>query len=288
MQIDQLIYQIKRGYPMLKKYFKLLYFIILTAVIILSFSPAQAFELQWFGQSAFKITTPGGKVIMIDPFITRNPKTPKEHKDLSKLGKIDLILVTHGHGDHVGDSAQLSKTSGAKVAMNADMGHSFAALGWVPYDRLIRFNKSGPIMPIGKDIRITMVHAEHSSTVVHTDPATKKKTILSGGEPSGYIIELENGFKIYHAGDTGVFSDMKFIGEYYKPDLALLPIGGHFTMDPAHAAYAIRNLLKVSRVMPMHYGTFPPLKGTPQELQEKLSGYSTEVIVMKPGEIRNF
>jgi L-ascorbate metabolism protein UlaG (beta-lactamase superfamily) len=240
------------------------------------------------GQAAFKITTPGGKVILIDPFITRNPKTPKELKDLSRLGKIDLILVTHGHGDHVGDTAQLSETSGAKVAMNADMGHTFASLGWVPYDRLIRFNKSRPITPIGKDIRITMVHAEHSSDVVHTDPTTKKKTTYTGGEPCGYIVELENGFKIYHAGDTGVFSDMKFIGEYYKPDLALLPIGGHFTMDPAHAAYAVRNLLKVSRVIPMHYGTFPPLKGTPQELKEQLAGSATEIIVMEPGEKRNF
>ena len=143
-------------------------------------------------------------------------------------------------------------------------------------------------MPIGKDIRITMVHAEHSSKVVHTDPATKKKTVHPGGDPCGYIVELENGFKIYHAGDTGVFSDMKFIGEYYKPDLALLPIGGHFTMDPTHAAYAVRNLLKVSRVIPIHYATFPPLKGTPQELKQQLAGYPTEVIEMAPGEIRKF
>jgi hypothetical protein len=236
MQIDQPVYQIvdvffeptstfmssifksveqfliEGGYPMLKKYVKLSCPIIIAAVIILSFAPAQAFELQWFGQSAFKITTPGGKVVLIDPFITRDPSTPKEFKDLSKLGKIDLILVTHGHGDHVGDSAQLSKTSGAKVAMNADMGHSFAALGWVPYDRLIRFNKSGPIMPIG----------------------------------------------------------------------------GHFTMDPAHAAYAVRNLLKVSRVIPMHYGTFPPLKGTPEQFKQQLAGFDAEVIVMQPGEKRNF
>ena len=273
---------------MAKQYFKMSYFLIFTAAILLSFAPAQAFELQWFGQSAFKITTPGGKVILIDPFISRNPKTPKELKDLSKLGKIDLILVTHGHGDHVGDSAQLSKTSGAKVAMNADMGHTFALLGWVPYDRLIRFNKSGPIMPIGNDIKITMVHAEHSSSIVHTDPTTKKKTVHQGGEPIGYIIELENGFKIYHAGDTGVFSDMKFIGEYYKPDLALLPIGGHFTMDPTHAAYAVRNLLKASRVMPMHYGTFKPLKGTPAEFKAALGTTSTNVVVMQPGEMRKF
>ncbi|UCD77965.1 MAG: metal-dependent hydrolase [Desulfobacterales bacterium] len=273
---------------MTKKYVKIIYSVALTAILLLSVTPVQAFEIQWFGQSAFKITTPGGKVILIDPFISKNPKTPNELKDLSKLGKIDLILVTHGHGDHVGDTAQVSETSGAKVAMNADMGHTFAALGWVPYDRLIRFNKSGPIMPLGDDIRITMVHAEHSSDVVHTDSATQKKTVHPGGEPCGYIIELENGFKIYHAGDTGVFSDMKIIGDYYKPDLALLPIGGHFTMDPAHAAYAVRDFLKVSRIIPMHYGTFPPLKGTPQELKKQLAGYSAEVIVMEPGEKRNF
>jgi len=272
---------------MIKNYVKLLYTFVIAATITLSIAPVQAFELQWFGQSAFKITTPGGKVILIDPFISKNPKTPAELKDLSKLGKIDLILVTHGHGDHVGDTAQVSETNAAKVAMNADMGHTFALLGWVPYDRLIRFNKSGPIMPLGDGIRITMVHAEHSSDVVHTDPATKKATVHTGGEPCGYIIELENGFTIYHAGDTGVFSDMKFIGEYYKPDLALLPIGGHFTMDPAHAAYAVRNLLKVSRVIPMHYGTFPPLKGTPQEFKQQLTGSGTEVIIMEPGEKRN-
>jgi L-ascorbate metabolism protein UlaG (beta-lactamase superfamily) len=225
---------------------------------------------------------------LVDPFITKNPKTPKNLKDLSKLGKVDLVLLTHGHGDHIGDTAAISKSTGAKVAMNADMGHTFASLGWVPYERLIRFNKSGPITPLGPGIRITMVRAEHSSEVVHKDPSSKKKKVHPGGEPAGYIIELENGFKIYHAGDTGVFADMKFIGEYYKPDLALLPIGGHFTMDPAHAAYAVRSLLKTKKVIPMHYGTFPPLKGTPQEFKEQLKGVDTEVIVMTPGETRNF
>lgn len=271
-----------------KRFLKTRYALLLGAMLVFAFSSAQAFELQWFGQSAFKITTPGGKVILIDPFITKNPKTPEAFKDLGKLGKIDLILLTHGHGDHVGDTAEISKMSGAKVAMNADMGHTFAALEWVPYDHLIRFNKSGPITPLGADIRITMVHAEHSSDVVYTDPATKKITVHPGGEPAGYIIELENGFTIYHAGDTGVFSDMQIIGDYYKPDLALLPIGGHFTMDPAHAAYAVRNYLKVSRVIPMHYGTFAPLKGTPQELKQQLAGYAAEVIVMEPGEKRTF
>jgi L-ascorbate metabolism protein UlaG (beta-lactamase superfamily) len=260
-------------------------------MLLLVFAPLgslQAFELKWFGQSAFKITTPGGKVILIDPFITKNPKTPAALKDLSKLGHIDLILVTHGHGDHVGDTAEISRMTGAKVAMNADMGHTFASLGWVPYDRLIRFNKSGPIAPLSQGIRITMVHAEHSSEVVYTDPDSKKRTVYPGGEPAGYIIELEDGVTLYHAGDTGVFGDMKFIGEFYEPDLAFLPIGGHFTMDPEHAAYAVRNLLKVKKIVPMHYGTFPPLKGTPEQLKQALGDFPAQVIVMQPGEKRNF
>ena len=264
----------------------------LIPVILLSFAvtPAVASEsgtLQWYGQAAFKITTPDGKIIVIDPFITKNPKTPAELKDLGKLGKVDLILVTHGHGDHLGDTGELAKLTGAKVGVNADMGSTMDALGIVPMEQLIRFNKSGPIKPL-PGITVTMVHAEHSSSIVHNDPVTKAKSVHNGGEPAGYIIELENGFKLYHAGDTGIFSDMQLIGSYYKPDLALLPIGGHFTMDPAHAAYAARDLLKSSHVIPIHYGTFPPLKGTPQELQQALKGSSVKVTVMQPGDILKF
>lgn len=250
--------------------------------------PAGAAELLWYGQAAFKLTTPGGKVILIDPFITKNPKTPAALKDLGKLGKIDLILVTHGHGDHVGDTAAIAKQSGAKVAMNADMGQTFATLGILPQKQLIRFNKSGPIKPLGDGITVTMVHAEHSSELVYSDPETKKKSVHPGGEPSGYIVELEDGFKLYHAGDTGVFGDMAFIGSFYKPDLALLPIGGHFTMDPVHAAYAVKELLKVKKVMPMHYGTFPPLKGTPEQFKQALGSSKTEVVVMQPGDTMKF
>jgi L-ascorbate metabolism protein UlaG (beta-lactamase superfamily) len=251
-------------------------------------SAAMAVDIQWYGQSAFRIKTPGGKVIVIDPFITKNPKTPEGLKDLGKLQQVDLILLTHGHGDHIGDTAQISKMYNAKVALNADLGHTFAALGWVPYERMIRFNKGGPIMPLGNGIKITMVHAEHSSEVVHTDAATNQKTVHPGGEPCGYIIELENGYKIYHAGDTGLFGDMALIGAYYKPDLALLPIGGHFTMDPAQAAYAVRTYFKTAKVVPIHYGTFGLLKGTPEQFKNALQGFATEVIVMKPGELRSF
>lgn len=273
---------------MYQKYKKAIFAAMFISAFLIALSTAQAFELQWYGQSAFKIKTPGGKVFLIDPFITKNPKTPDNLKDLEKIGKIDLILVTHGHGDHVGDTAQLSEKTGAMVAMNADMGHTFATLGWVPYDRLIRFNKSGTIMPLGDDIKITMVHAEHSSELVYTDPVSKKKSVHPGGEPAGYIIELENGYKIYHAGDTGLFADMRTISELYKPDLVMLPIGGHFTMDPQHAAYAVRNFFKSSKIIPMHYGTFPPLKGTPAEFKKHLQGVPAEVIVMNPGESRSF
>lgn len=257
-------------------------------MLIASATLAQAFELQWFGQSAFKITTPGGKVILIDPFITKNPKTPQTFKDLKTLGKVDLILVTHGHGDHVGDTVAIAKMTGAPVGLNADMGRTFASLDWVPMKQLVRFNKSGTVTPLGPDIRITMVRAEHSSEVVATDLESTKETVHPGGEPAGYIIGLENGFTIYHAGDTGVFGDMAFIGEYYKPDLALLPIGGHFTMDPAHAAYAVRNLLKARKVIPMHYGTFPPLKGTPEAFKKALGDSPVQVIIMEPGETQTF
>jgi len=250
-------------------------------------APIAAGELQWLGQSAVKITTDGGKIIVLDPFITKNPKTPPEHKDLAKLGKVDLILVTHGHGDHVGDTAELAKMTGAKVAMNADMGHTFGTLGIVDYKQLVRFNKSGPIQPIGDGVTITMVRAEHSSELLHTDESGKK-TVHPGGEPCGYIIELENGYKIYHAGDTGVFADMAFIKDYYDPDLALLPIGGHFTMDPAHAAYAVRNLLKSKKVIPIHYATFKPLTGTPAQLKEALGDMSDRVVDMQPGDTMKF
>ncbi len=252
------------------------------------FGVAQATEVQWYGQAAFKITTSGGKVILIDPFITRNPKTPEALKDLSQLGQVDLILVTHGHGDHVGDTVKIAEMTGAKVGMNADLGQSFRTLGIVPNEQLIRFNKSGPIKPLGDGITVTMVRAEHSSEYVFTDPATGKKRVVPGGEPAGYIIELEDGKRLYHAGDTGVFADMAFIGNYYKPDLALLPIGGHFTMDPTHAAYAVKELLKTKQVVPMHYGTFPPLKGTPEEFKAALGDYAGAGVGMQPGEPRSF
>lgn len=244
-------------------------------------------ELQWFGQAAFKITTPGGKVIMIDPFITKNPKTPAELKDLSKLGKIDLILVTHAHGDHLGDSVELAKTHNAPLIGPAGMNQQLLTLGVLPANLVPRMNKSGTVTPIGEGIKITMTRAEHSSELVMPNPMTGKDETYFGGEPVGFVVEFENGFKLYHMGDTGVFGDMKWIGDYYKPNLILIPIGGHFTMGPKDAAYATKQI-KPKAAIPMHYGTFPPLKGTPDEYKKALGETKVNVMAINPGDKASF
>jgi L-ascorbate metabolism protein UlaG (beta-lactamase superfamily) len=250
--------------------------------------PAGKAELLWLGQAAWKITTPGGKVIVTDPWLTQNPKTPADYKDLTKLGKVDLILITHGHGDHVGDVKALAAMTSAKVYGPAGLIATLIDLGWVSPEQGVRFGKGGKVQPLGPQITITQTRAEHSSEVTVTDPATKKSTTYPGGEPAGFIIELENGFKIYHMGDTGLFGDMKLIGDYYKPDLILMPIGGHFVMDPKDAAYATREFLKPKFVIPMHYGTTPVLKGTPQEYLAALGQTTTKVFVMNPGDKLEF
>jgi len=240
--------------------------------------------VQWFGQSAFKITSPTGKVILIDPFLTKNPKTPAEHKDLAALGRIDLILVTHAHGDHVGDGPALAKQHQAPLYGPAGLNDTLVALGELPMELAPRFNKGGVIQPIGGGIRITMTRAEHSSEYRWTNPQTGKQEIHVGGEPAGFVIELENGFRLYHMGDTGLFGDLGFIAEYYRPDLVLIPIGGHFVMDPKDAAHATRHYLKPRFAIPMHYGTNPMLKGTPEEYVQALGQTGTKVLTLSPGE----
>jgi L-ascorbate metabolism protein UlaG (beta-lactamase superfamily) len=237
--------------------------------------------VQWLGHAAFKITSVTGKVILIDPFITNNPKLSTYQKDLTKLGKADLILVTHAHGDHVGDSPALAKLHNAPLYAPAGLNDSLVALNILPKELSPRFNKGGVITPLGDDIKITMTRAEHSSEFKWTNPTSKQLEIHVGGEPAGFIIELENGFKIYHMGDTGLFGDMKFIGEYYQPDLVLIPIGGHFVLSPRDAAYATRELLKPKYAIPMHYGTNPRLTGTPEEYIQALGDSPTKVLNMQ-------
>lgn len=240
-------------------------------------------EVLWLGQSAFRITTPGGKVIVTDPWLVRNPLTPERYKNLEALGKIDLILVSHGHGDHIADAPALAKLNNIPLWSPGDLNMTLTTLGVLPPQMLPRFNKGGTITPV-PGIKVTATHAEHSSVFVWHNPATSRNETHPGGEPVGFIIELENGFRIYHMGDTGVFGDMKWIGEYYKPDLLLIPIGGHFTMDPRDAAYATRELVKPKFAIPMHYGANPLGKGTPAEYMNALGDAAVKVFSIKPGE----
>jgi|SRR5882757_5596133 len=245
-------------------------------------------EVLWLGQSATRITTPGGKVIVIDPFLTQNPKTPEAFKNLDALGKVDLLLVTHAHGDHLGDAPEIAKKNKAPLYSPAGLNQSLVTLGILPPELAPRMNKSGTIQPLGPGIKITMVRAEHSSELVWKNPATGKDETHVGGEPAGFIIELENGFKIYHMGDTGLFGDMKLIGDYYHPDLIMIPIGGHFVMDPKDAAFATREWLKPKFAIPIHYGTFPPLKGTPAEYIQALGNAPVKVLAISPGDKLEF
>ena len=243
-------------------------------------------EILYLGQSAMRVATPGGKVILIDPWITGNPKAPEQYKNLDTLGRIDLILVTHAHGDHLGDSVALANKHHAPVWGPNGMNATLAALGVLPAELLPRMNKGGTTEPF-PGIKITQTHAEHSSELMHRD-AQGKTEILFGGEPVGYIVELENGFRIYHMGDTALFGDMRLIAQRYQPDLVVIPIGGHYTMDPKDAAYATTEYLKSKYAIPVHYGTNPYLKGTPRQYIEALGNAATKVFDMNPGDKREF
>ncbi len=250
--------------------------------------PAQGrVEVVWLGQAAFKITSPGSKVIVTDPWLRTNPLTPAAYKNLDVFGKIDVLLVSHGHFDHIADAPALALMYNVPLRGPGDLAQTAMTLGVLPAALLPRMNKGGTIEPV-PGIKVTAVRAEHSSIYVWRNAASGKDETHPGGEAMGWIIELENGFRIYHAGDTAVFGDMKLIGERYKPDLALVPIGGNFTMDPLDAAWAVKELLKPKAVIPMHYGSNPLAKGTASQFSAAMGASAVKVIVATPGQALNF
>lgn len=244
-------------------------------------------EVMWLGQATFKITSPGGKVIVTDPWLRTNPLTPAAYKKLEAFGRVDVLLVSHGHFDHIADAPALAQMYNVPLRAPGDLAHTAMTLGLLPANLLPRMNKGGTVEPV-PGIKVTAVRAEHSSIVVWRNPATGKDETHPGGEAMGWIIELENGFRIYHAGDTAVFGDMKLIGERYRPDLALVPIGGNFTMDPADAAWAVKDMLKPKAVIPMHYGSNPLAKGTAAQFSAAMGASPVKVIVATPGQALNF
>lgn len=224
-------------------------------------------KVKYYGHSAFRITSPGGKIIFIDPWLS-NPSSKGEDVE-----KVDIILLTHAHADHVGDTIDLARNTGAKVYAIHEI---YVYLTGKGINNSIGMNIGGHVRD--GDIEIIMTEATHSSTIQEDD------SMLPGGDPAGFVVSLENGFKIYHAGDTGVFASMGIIGDLYKPDLALLPIGSHYTMGPEEAAYAVK-LLKPQYVIPMHYGTFPILTGTPEKLKSLIDpSLQVDIITLESGE----
>jgi len=257
--------------------------------------PALASEVEvlWLGHATVKFTSIEGKVIVTDPFLKKNPKTPPKYRDLNALGKVDLILITHGHGDHVQDLKELADLSGATVVLPYELAHNLVSLGILDSEKVIGMNKGGTVSPVGRGVKVHMVPAEHSSSIdfkampdlTHEPPAPR---IIDAGPAVGYVIEFENGFSVYHSGDTDVFSDMALIHEFYKPDLAMVCISGHFTMDPEGAAYALKKFLKPKMALPIHYGTFPVINRTPAELKKAMGESEIELLDAEPGQVLKF
>jgi len=227
-------------------------------------------KLTWLGHSAFRVTTPSGHVIVIDPWVQSNPACPAA---LKKFERLDVMLITHGHFDHIADAVALGKEFKPQVVA------IFETCTWLESKGVARTNamNKGGTQKVG-ELEITMVNAVHSCGIQDGDK------IIYGGEACGYVVRLPGGLAVYHAGDTAVFGDMKLVGELYKPDVAMLPIGDHFTMGPREAALAIR-LLGVRHVVPMHYGTFPVLTGTPDSLRGLTQDVpGLEIHALKPGD----
>lgn len=230
-------------------------------------------EITWLGHAAFRMRS-GGKIFYFDPFLSHNPQCPETEKHPDSA---DLILLSHGHADHISDAVHLAQRSQAKVVSMVELGMYLAKQG-LASDQLVAMNLGGTISLAGA--RITMVHALHSSSFEQADGLP-----LYLGQPAGYVVAFQEGLTIYFAGDTAVFGDMKLIAEIYRPELAFLPIGGFYTMGPLEAAHACR-LLGVASVIPMHFGTFPVLAGSPAELRRHLAAAGTpcEVVEMAPGQ----
>ncbi|HKP51221.1 MAG TPA: metal-dependent hydrolase [Chloroflexia bacterium] len=230
-------------------------------------------KITWYGHGTFLFETPGGKRILIDPWVQNNPACP-EH--LKKVEKLDAMLITHGHFDHITDALQVATEASPDTVVGI-----LETAGWLEkkgVQGVMGMNKGGTVDVAG--MHVTMLHADHSCGIQEDDGS-----IIYGGEAVGYLMEMENGFKIYHSGDTAFFGDMRLYGEFFQPDLAVLPIGDYFTMDPRQAAYACE-MLGVKWVIPGHHSTFPLLTGTPAQLREELKkrGYKCEVLELKPGE----
>ena len=226
-------------------------------------------SITWLGHAAFVITTPGGKRIVTDPWLEGNPMCPPDHK---RIDAADLILLSHGHSDHSGDIIPVSRATNAPILVVHELSLWLQQKG---LHNVQGMGIGGTVSVAG--LEVTMTPAVHTSSIVENEQ------IIYLGEPAGFVVRMENSQAFYFAGDTALFGDMRLIGEMHHPDIAFLPIGDHYTMGPEAAARACR-LLGVRQVVPMHYGTFPVLTGTPERLKQLVEPHGVDVLVLKPGE----
>ena len=225
----------------------------------------------WLGHAAVEVVASSGSRILFDPWLG-NPRSPRGAETVERC---DVLLVTHGHGDHVGDSLDIAKRTHPAWPAIHELSLWLDDVLAEGDAEVIGFNKGGTIQ--ARDVKVTMVHAEHSAG----DWAETLRMPRYLGEPAGFVVELADGYRLYHAGDTAAFGDMRLIGELFRPEVAFLPIGGHYTMDPRGAAMAAE-LLGVHTVVPIHWGTFPALAGTPDELRRELEAGGSSVAVLSP------
>jgi L-ascorbate metabolism protein UlaG (beta-lactamase superfamily) len=271
---------------------RLLVVLVILMVGLATQAAAQETKLKWFGHAAFSIATPNGKVLLIDPWI-RNPSNPeaKDGKDpLVAISKVDYILLTHGHRDHVGDAVEIANKTGAVLICNPELAGNLVKLANFPSKQA----ETDVIMGIGGEIQIAdgevtvaMTSAVHSSSVFNPKAGANEPERAYGGNPAGFVIAIKNGPTIYHSGDTAYFKDMETIGESYAIDVALLNIGGHFGMEPKMAARAAQSV-RAKLAIPQHFGTFPGIAQNADGFAAELKKLKVNYYEMKPGETISF
>lgn len=271
----------------MKTWIAALWTVFAAAIVAAPVLAEQRTTLTWHGHAAFEITTPSGKILLIDPWLN-NPMNPlvKEKQDpIEHIAKADYILVTHGHFDHVGDAVAIAKKTGARLVANFELGTNLAKLQGFPQEQMgfdTLMNPGGEIIIADGEVLVAMTPAIHSSGLGNPLANEQSPDLVYGGNPGGFVLKIKNGPTIYHSGDTAYFKDMEIIGEQYAPDVALLNIGGHFGMEPAMAARAAASV-KAKLAVPHHFGTFPVLTQDTASFADALKKRKIGFRSMAPG-----